>query len=139
MSPLGNDDKIGTVMVATKGMLRPDVMGHQVFDIDGATEYFFGQTGGLSRACPDLKDPAALFDRTPYSTWWAFYKSKYMVGNAYLWYVRCSDHYATTLNISSVISDEFELPPITEKSAAAAVLAARMATQQNRRTVILQQ
>lgn len=63
-----------TFVVAMKGYLRPHT--NSVFDLDDAEEYF---------------GDSFEYMFTPYYTWWEFYKSKKVLGNAYLWYARLSD------------------------------------------------
>lgn len=62
--------------VAMKGYIRSNADRSRVFDLQEAEEYF--------------KD-SFEYMFTPYHTWWEFYKSDVILGNAYLWYPRASD------------------------------------------------
>jgi len=100
-----------------RGYLRFDEACSRVFDIEGAEEYF-GR--GLFR--PDIQTSESLrnsvFSLTPYDTWWEFYKSSTMVGNAYLWYPRdgCDD-------ATHTLSNSSETSHIIEKCSIASLLA----------------
>lgn len=62
--------------VAMKGYLRSNANRSRIFDLQEAEEYF---------------KHSFEYMFTPYHTWWEFYKSDVILGNAYLWYPRASD------------------------------------------------
>lgn len=72
----GNGNWKSNQYVAMKAYLRANVNRTRVFDLQEAEDYF---------------GDAFEYMYTPYTMWWEFYKSKKVLGNAYLWYPRVSD------------------------------------------------
>lgn len=70
------DGEDKTMYVAMKGYLRSNANRSHVFDLQEAEDYF---------------GESFEYIYTPYHTWWEFYKSPKVLGNAYLWYPRRSD------------------------------------------------
>ena len=82
-----------TKVVAFRGFLRPDAPRSTMVAPEVAEAYF----GGAAVGDPSPRDPGDtcggvnMYVSTPYSKWWAFYRTPLMVGNAYLWHLRRGD------------------------------------------------
>lgn len=85
---VASSNEENSFVVAMKGYLRSHANSSHVFDQDGAEEYF---------------GDAFEYMFTPYYTWWEFYKSNKVVGNAYLWYARLSD--ISNISATSMLQD----------------------------------
>jgi hypothetical protein len=78
-------------VVAYRGYLRPDMSRRSIIPAEEAKLYFSGQDnensdsgdGGDGDGSSDKG--VSLFNLTPYSQYWEFYKTSLMVGNVYLW------------------------------------------------------
>ena len=85
-------DLATTTVVAFRGFLRPDACHQHIIPAEKAASYF----GASARGEESPRDGSTcgtkdLYDLTPYSKWWEYYKTPLMVGNAYLWYEREAD------------------------------------------------
>lgn len=72
-------------VVAFRGLLRPDLASRFVISAEQAEDYYANLE--TSANLYGNKDHT-LYHFTPYSSWWQFYKTELVVGNAYLWYDR---------------------------------------------------
>jgi hypothetical protein len=80
-------------VVAYRGYLRPDMFRHNIVSPDKAKIYFDSLDDGddVFHNKEKAKKFVSLYDVTPYSTYWEFYKTPLMVGNVYLWSERKAD------------------------------------------------
>jgi len=80
-------------VVAYRGYLRPDMYRRSIVSADKAKSYFgaFDGAAVLPRDEGKTKNLVSLYDLTPYSRYWEFYKTSLMVGNVYLWSERKAD------------------------------------------------
>lgn len=119
-STLDNEYEVYSKLVAFRGFLRPDIVFSSVVEPSSAPSYFRDiaipcnldarldsmQYSELANAGSDEKNTTSqsitsemeqnnaslsLFNMTPYSRWWAFYKTEWVLGNAYLWKAVQSD------------------------------------------------
>ena len=91
--PSGHLDKI----VAYRGYLRPDIHRKNIISAETAAKYFESTpVGNQSLRNGGTCGTKDLYYLTPYSTYWEYYKTSLMVGNAFLWYPRQADGLVTS-------------------------------------------
>lgn len=80
-------------VVAYRGYLRPDMSRRSIVSAEKAKSYFGSLDGGNAslRNKEKTKNFVSVYDLTPYSKYWEFYKTPLMVGNVYLWSERKAD------------------------------------------------
>lgn len=79
-------------VIAYRGYLRPDALCRSIVPAETAAAYF----GPTANKKVNLRDGGTcgtkdLYYLTPYYTYWQYYKTPLMVGNAFLWYDRQAD------------------------------------------------
>ena len=111
-----------TKFVAFRGYLRANAAKSHVLSSEEAQSYFQSNAADETNSTDGFKFE---YSYTPYYTWWEFYKSSTVIGNAYLWYPRNFDNLCTVNTLDTSTRINLTEHPITNENTIVRILASR--------------
>lgn len=85
-------------LIAFRAFLRPGIGSRNIIFPQHAKAYFGPAPPGRESPRMSMCGAENLYDQTPYSRWWQYYRSSTMVGNAFLWAPKMADTEAQTFH-----------------------------------------
>ena len=112
-----------TKFVAFRGYLRANAAKSHILSSEEAEIYFQSNDADERNSIDGFMFE---YSYTPYFTWWEFYKSSKVIGNAYLWYPRTFDNLCTVNKLDTSTRINLTENPITNENTIIRILASQL-------------